>query len=75
MALALPDLDLNQNLWGLLVTYTALGAAEHWGMERLACLAFVMAIVLSLSVLVTTTLYTYQYCVHKWVKARSELKP
>ena len=30
--------NLNQNLWGLIVSYTALGISEHWGLKRLGWL-------------------------------------
>lgn len=70
--LALPDLDLNQNLWALAIAYAALGAAESWGLKRLTVVACVMASLLSLSVAITTGFYTYEYCVRKLVKAREE---
>ena len=55
-------INLNQNLWGLVVAYAALGAAEHWGLKRLGCLSFIAAIGMTLSVLATTLLYTVNYC-------------
>ncbi len=55
-------IDLNQNLWGLVVAYAALGAAEHWELKRLGCLSLIMAIGMTLSVLVTTLFYTVNYC-------------
>ena len=70
--IALPDLDLNQNLWALAVAYAALGAAESWGLKRLTLVACVMASLLSLSVAITSGFYTYEYCVRKVVKAREE---
>ena len=55
-------INLNQNLWGLVVAYGALGVAEHWGLKRLGCLSFIAAIVMTLSVLATTFFYTVNYC-------------
>ena len=54
-------INLNQNLWGLVVAYGALGAAEHWGLKRLGCLSFIVATGMTLSVLVTTLVYTVNY--------------
>jgi hypothetical protein len=72
--IALPDLDLNQNLWALAVAYAALGAAESWGLKRLTFVACITAILLSLSVVITTGFYTYEYCVRKLVKTRQEIQ-
>lgn len=55
-------INLNQNLWGLVVAYAALGAAEHWGLKRLGYLSFIMTIGMTLSVLATTLFYTVNYC-------------
>ena len=54
-------IKLNQNLWGLVAAYGALGAAEHWGLRRLGCLSFIMAIGMTISVLATTLIYTINY--------------
>jgi len=55
-------INLNQNLWGLVVAFAALGAAEHWGLKGLGYLSFIVAIGMTLSVLTTTLFYTVNYC-------------
>ncbi len=46
------DIKLNQNIWGLVVSYAALGAAEHWSLPGLRCLSIFIAGVFSISVVV-----------------------
>jgi hypothetical protein len=59
------NINLNQNLWGLVFCYGALGAAEHWGLKYLFWLAFVASIGLTISVLTTFAFYTWNYCRRK----------
>ena len=47
------DINLNQNLWGLVVSYAALGVAEHWCLGALFWFSFTASIGMTLSVLVT----------------------
>jgi hypothetical protein len=54
-------IKLNQNLWGLVVAYAALGIAEHWRLRWLFRLSLVVAICMTVSVLVTTVRYTLNY--------------
>jgi len=56
------NINLNQNLWGLVVTYAALGIAEHWNLRRLLCLSLIAAVAMTVSVLFTVTFYTWKYC-------------
>jgi hypothetical protein len=56
------DINLNQNLWGLIVAYVALGSAEHWGLKRLFWLSLFVSIGFSISVLFTVAFYTINYC-------------
>lgn len=56
------NINLNQNLWGLVVTYVSLGVAEHWQLPLLLKLSLVMAIVMSVSVFFTVSFYTWNYC-------------
>jgi hypothetical protein len=67
-------LKLNQNLWALVISYAALGAAEYWELNRLRCLALIMAVVLSILVLASMAFYTINYCVGKWFDARKEMR-
>lgn len=64
------DIKLNQNIWGLVVSYSALGAAEYWCLPRLRWFSIVIAGVFSISVVVCLVFYTYTYCVYKKVRAR-----
>ena len=59
------DINLNQNLWGLIVAYVALGSAEHWGLKWLFWLSLIVSIGFSFSVLVTVAVYTINYCKNK----------
>lgn len=54
-------INLNQNLWGLVVAYAALGAAEHWCLTYLFWLSFIIAVGMTLSVMATTLAYTINY--------------
>ena len=67
------DIKLNQNLWGLVVSYSAVGAAEHWCLSGLRCLSLVIAVVFTISVVICLIFYTYTYCVYKKMRA-SEIK-
>jgi hypothetical protein len=60
------NINLNQNLWGLVVAYAALGAAEHWGLPWLLKLSRIAAIVMTVSVFFTVGFYTWNYCRAKW---------
>jgi hypothetical protein len=59
------NLNLNQNLWGMLITYAALGAAEYYHLCCLFWISLVVACGLSLSVLISFAFYTYRYCKKK----------
>lgn len=61
-------INLNQNLWGLVVAYAALGVSEHWGLCWLFRLSLIVSIGLSISVLFTVAFYTWNYC-------RGKIKP
>jgi len=58
-------INLNQNLWGLVASYAALGAAEHWCLTYLFWLSLVAAAGLTISVLFTFAFYTWNYCRQK----------
>ena len=60
------NINLNQNLWGLVVAYAALGVAEHWNLSWLFRLSLAVAIVMSISVFFTVVFYTWNYCRAKW---------
>jgi len=54
-------INLNQNLWGLVVAFAALGASEHYRLCVLFWFALALSIVMVLSVAVTTLAYTINY--------------
>lgn len=56
------NINLNQNLWGLLIAYLALGASEHFHLVWLFRVSAVISAGLSLSALFTFAFYTYRYC-------------
>ena len=53
--------NLNQNLWGLVVVFTALGAAEHYRLCILFWFSAVASAIMVMSVAVTTLAYTINY--------------
>jgi hypothetical protein len=59
-------INLNQNLWGLIVAFGSLGAAEYFHLCILFWFAVVLAGVTTLSVVATTAAYTINYCVEKF---------
>lgn len=54
-------LNLNQNLWGLLLSFTGLGGAEYYHLNTLYWITLVISIIMALSVSVTTLAYTVNY--------------
>lgn len=56
------SLNLNQNLWGLVVAMTALGFGEFYKLGALRLLAFITACGMMTSLAVTTIAYTKDYC-------------
>lgn len=54
-------INLNQNLWGLLVTYVSLGTSEYYKLCVLFWFSVVVATVMTLSIAVTTCAYTINY--------------
>lgn len=58
-------INLNQNLWGLVVAFGALGAAEYLHLCTLFWFSAVVAGIMVLSVAVTTLAYTTTYWKNK----------
>ena len=54
-------INLNQNLWGLVVGLNGLGVAEYFGLRVLFWFAVGVSAILLLSVAVTTVAYTINY--------------
>ena len=59
--------NLNQNLWGLLVGFGALGAAEYYKLCALFWFSVVISVIMVTSVGFTTVAYTLNYWKHKQV--------
>jgi hypothetical protein len=55
-------INLNQNLWGLIVAFTSLGVAEYFQLHTLFWFGVIASGVLMLSVIATTIAYTIKYC-------------
>jgi cytochrome c oxidase subunit IV len=58
-------INLNQNLWGLVVGLGGLGVAEYFHLQTLFWFTVVVAGVMVLSVVVTAVAYTINYWKHK----------
>jgi len=58
-------INLNQNLWGLFVSFASLGAAEHYKLCTLYWFSLVASLIMILSVGVTTIAYTINYWKNK----------
>lgn len=54
-------INLNQNIWGLLVGLSSLGIAEHFHLKTLFWFAVVISSIMLLSVTVTIFAYTINY--------------
>ncbi|PKO53606.1 MAG: hypothetical protein CVU27_01170 [Betaproteobacteria bacterium HGW-Betaproteobacteria-20] len=58
-------INLNQNLWGLIISLSALGLAEYHKLCTLFYFAVVISIVMIVSVTITTYAYTAKYYKNK----------
>ena len=58
-------INLNQNLWGLIVSFSALGLADFYKLSALFWLALVISFAMTLSAIITVGVYTYKYCLNK----------
>ena len=58
-------INLNQNLWVLVVGFLALGLSEYFDLEKLKILSLVLSVLALLSVFVTLLFYTIRYCKNK----------
>ena len=62
------NVNLNQNLWGLVVALLALGAAEYFELKWLFRISLFLSIVAAASVSFTILFYTIDYCKKKTAK-------
>jgi hypothetical protein len=58
-------INLNQNLWGLVVGLIALGVGEYYKLCTLFWFAFSVSLIMIISVAFTTFAYTKNYCRNK----------
>ena len=58
-------INLNQNLWGLLLALITLGAAEYFSLCTLFWFGLILSALTSISFLVTLTAYTINYWKNK----------
>lgn len=58
-------INLNQNLWGLVVSFVSLGTAEYFKLCTLFWFSVVVAVVMTLSIGITTYAYTKTYWKNK----------
>jgi len=58
-------INLNQNLWGLIVSYATVGLSERYGFHQLWWLAFVVSCMMSCSVFICLIFYPINYCKKK----------
>lgn len=63
MAIASDDfkINLNQNLWGLVVSLASLGVSEFYELCTLFWFSVVIALIMTLSIAATTFAYTRNY--------------
>ena len=58
-------INLNQNLWGLLIGLVSLGVSEHYNLGALFWFSIVVSVTMVASVSVTTLAYTINYWKNK----------
>lgn len=58
-------INLNQNLWGLVVGLSSLGMAEHYGLSSLFWFSSALSLIMLLSIILTTFSYTANYLKQK----------
>lgn len=64
------NINLNQNLWGLIIAFTGLGIAERFGLKWLFWLSLFVSLGMSAFVLFAFGFYTVNYCARKRMHIR-----
>jgi hypothetical protein len=64
-------INLNQNLWVLVVALVTLGTAEYFRLCSLYWFGLILSIVSSVSLFFTLSAYTYSYCKSKFTNKKS----
>jgi len=57
----IPDINLNQNLWALFISLSALGVTEYFQLPKLEHIAFILSIITAISCIFTLIAYTLNY--------------
>jgi hypothetical protein len=65
-------INLNQNLWGLVVGLGALGVGEYYELCMLRLFGIIVSVVMLISLVVTTFAYTWNYVRNKMCRRRSD---
>lgn len=58
-------INLNQNIWGLLLSLLTLGTSEYYKLVSLYYFGLILSIITSLSFVITLVAYTINYCKNK----------
>jgi len=67
-------INLNQNLWGLVVGFGALGASEHFNLETLYYFSCAVSGIMLTSIAFTTFAYTVDYWKNKFRNRQGGMK-
>ena len=55
-------INLNQNVWGLLLSLTTLGVSEYFNFKCLFWFGLILSVLTTISFTSTLTAYTINYC-------------
>jgi len=58
-------INLNQNLWGLVISLTSLGASEYYELKTLYWFSVIILAIMIISIVMTTYAYTKSYVLKK----------
>lgn len=58
-------INLNQNLWALIIALLTLGTAEHFKLCTLYWFGLILSVATSISLILTLRAYTINYCKSK----------
>lgn len=68
------DLNLNQNLWAVLISLVGIGFAEYYKLSVLFVFSCILGVMTFLSFCFTLYFYTFHYCKNKKSKNRLMFK-
>lgn len=58
-------INLNQNLWGLIISISSLGVSEFFYLNTLYYFALILTTLTTISYIITLIFYTKNYCKNK----------